>query len=195
MTILGLTGSIGMGKSTTAALFREAGVPVFDSDAAVHALYRGEAVPLIAARFPGVVQDGTVDRARLGAFVLRDADALQRLETLVHPLVRQRQEAFRAASVAAGHRLLVFYIPLLFETGARDRVDLVVVVSAPEAVQKARVLARPGMTEEKLAAILAKQLPDRDKRRQAHAVIETGFGLEPARRAVNDLIRAVAAMA
>jgi len=192
MRVLGLTGSIGMGKSTTAAMFRAAGVPVFDSDATVHSLYRAEAVPLIAEAFPGTIVDGDVDRARLSAVVLSDPMAMKKLEAIVHPLVRQRERAFRAQCGAAGHRQIVLDVPLLFETGGEKRVNLVVVVSAPEAVQKARVMTRPLMTEAKLAAILAKQMPDCEKRRRAHVVIDTGSGLEIARRAVEDLIRALA---
>jgi dephospho-CoA kinase len=195
LLILGLTGSIGMGKSTTAAMFGQAGVPVFDSDAAVHALYRGEAVPLVAKAFPGVVVDGVVDRQQLGRMVLGAGAAMQRLESIVHPLVRERERAFRHAAVQNGRRLLVLDIPLLFETEGEARADVIVVVTASEAVQKQRVLQRPGMTEEKLAAIMARQVPDAEKRRRAHALIDTGRGFDVAARAIADLLRALAPLA
>jgi len=192
LLVLGLTGSIGMGKSTTAAMFRAAGVPVFDLDATVHALYRGEAVPLIEAAFPGSTAAGAVDRQKLGRAVLDDHAAMQKLEAIIHPLVLERQQAFRREAAAAGHRVVVLDIPLLFETRGERRADLVVVVTAPESVQKQRVLARSGMTAEKLAAIMARQVPDAEKRRRAHALIDTGLGLEAAQRAVADLLRALA---
>lgn len=194
MLILGLTGSIGMGKSTTANFFRAEGVPVHDADAAVHALYRGAAVPLIAEAFPGTVTDGVVDRALLGARVLGDAAAMARLETIVHPLVGRVRDSFLAQARAAAAPVVVLDIPLLFETGGERAVDLVALVSAAEAVQKARVCARPGMTEEKFAAILAKQMPDSEKRRRAHAIIDTGLGYTAAQRQVRALLRAVAGM-
>jgi len=192
LLVLGLTGSIGMGKSTTAAMFRASGVPVYDSDATVHALYQGEAVPLIEAAFPGSTTAGAVDRQKLGPMVLDDPAAMRRLEAIIHPLVQDRQQAFRREAAAGGHRIVVLDIPLLFETGGERRADLVVVVSAPEPVQKQRVLARAGMTEAKLAAIMARQVPDAEKRRRAHALIDTGFGLAAAERAVADLLRALA---
>jgi len=188
MIVLGLTGSIGMGKSTTAKMFAEAGVPVHDSDEAVHRLYSGAAAPLVEAAFPGTVVDGVVDRARLGARVLGDAAALKRLEAIIHPLVRADADAFLAMHRNAGESIAVLDIPLLFETGGRGRVDKVVVVTAPTEIQRQRVLARPGMTEEKLAAILAKQVPDAEKRRLADFVIDTGQGLEAARAAVATII-------
>ncbi|TIT34523.1 MAG: dephospho-CoA kinase, partial [Mesorhizobium sp.] len=178
MIVLGLTGSIGMGKSTTAKMFAEAGVPVHDSDETVHRLYAGKAAPLVEAAFPGTTDAGVVDRARLGARVLGDAVALKRLEAIIHPLVRADADAFLARHRAAGAPLAVLDIPLLFETGGRDRVDKVVVVTAPAEVQRARVLARPGMSEAKLAAILAKQVPDADKRRQADFIVDTGQGFD-----------------
>ena len=193
--VLGLTGSIGMGKSATAGLFREAGIPVHDADAAVHALYRGVAVPLIEAAFPGTTRDGSVDREALGKVVFGDAAALARLESIVHPLVREAERAFLARAAAQGHRLVVLDVPLLFETGGEARCDAVVVVSAPEPVQKARVMARPGMTEDRLAGILAKQWPDSRKRAAAHAVIDTGRGFDAARRQVAALVRAFAGRA
>jgi len=188
MIVLGLTGSIGMGKSTTAKMFAEAGVPVHDSDEAVHRLYSGVAAPLVEAAFPGTVVDGVVDRAKLGARVLGDAAALKRLEAIIHPLVRADADAFLARHRTAGESIAVLDIPLLFETGGRGRVDKVVVVTAPAEVQRQRVLARPGMTEEKLAAILAKQVPDEEKRRLADFVIDTGQGLEAARAEVDAII-------
>ena len=191
MIILGLTGSIGMGKSTTAGLFREAGVPVFDADAAVHDLYRGSAVAAIEAAFPGATREGAVDRTLLRARVLDDAAALKRLEAVVHPLVRARRDAFLAETRAAGHAVAVLDVPLLFETGLEATVDAVVVVSAPAPVQKARVLARPGMTEASLSAILARQVPDADKRRRADHVIETGAGGESARAQVAAFLRRI----
>ncbi|MBX9992566.1 dephospho-CoA kinase [Phreatobacter oligotrophus] len=192
MFVLGLTGSIGMGKSTTSAFFREAGIPVHDADAAVHRLYAGDAVAPIEAAFPGVTVDGRVDRARLGAVVLKDAEALKRLEAIIHPLVGGAEKAFRDAARARGHTMVVLDIPLLLETGGERRVDAVAVVSAPAAIQRDRVMARPGMTADKLEAILARQMPDAEKRRRAHFVIESGFGLDAARRQVSDLIRALA---
>lgn len=192
MFVLGLTGSIGMGKSTTSAFFREAGIPVHDADAAVHRLYAGAAVAPIAAAFPGTVVDGKVDRTRLSAIVLKDGAAMKRLEAIVHPLVGDAERQFRAAARARGCPLVVLDIPLLLETGGERRVDAVAVVSAPAAVQRARVLARPGMSDGKLDAILARQVPDAEKRRRAHFVIESGFGLESAGRQVSDIIRALA---
>jgi len=192
MFVLGLTGSIGMGKSTTSAFFREAGIPVHDADLAVHRLYAGAAVAPIEAAFPGVTVDGRVDRARLGAVVLKDADALKRLESIIHPLVGGAEKTFRDAARARGHTMVVLDIPLLLETGGERRVDAVAVVSAPAATQRDRVMARPGMTADKLEAILARQMPDAEKRRRAHFVIESGFGLDFARRQVGDLIRALA---
>lgn len=194
MIVLGLTGSIGMGKSTTARLFAEAGCAVYDADAAVHALYRGEAVAPIEAAFPGTTADGAVDRRRLAAAVLGDAAALARLEAIVHPLVQAREQAFRASARAAGARVAVLDIPLLFESGGEARVGPRVVVTAPEAVQRARVLARPGMDAPTLERILARQMPDADKRRRAHFLIDTSRGLDPARRAVAAILRAVAGL-
>lgn len=192
MFVIGLTGSIGMGKSTTSDIFRSLGIPVHDADATVHRLYAGAAVGPIGAAFPGVVVDGQVDRTRLGAVVLKDGVAMKRLEAIVHPLVGAAERAFRDRMRARGHALAVLDIPLLLETGAERRVDAVAVVSAPADVQRQRVLGRPGMTEEKLAAILARQMPDADKRARAHFVIESGYGPEPARRQVAAIIRALA---
>ncbi|MER9455904.1 dephospho-CoA kinase [Mesorhizobium sp. M0478] len=188
MTVLGLTGSIGMGKSTTAKMFVDAGVPVHDSDETVHRLYAGKAAPLVDAAFPGTVIAGSVDRTELARRVLGNAAALKTLEAIVHPLVRADADAFLARHRAAGAPLVVLDIPLLFETGGRNRVDKVVVVTAPADIQRARVLARPDMSEEKLAAILAKQVPDAEKRRQADFVIDTGEGMDAARTAVGAII-------
>lgn len=188
MIVLGLTGSIGMGKSTTAKMFIEEGVPVHDADETVHRLYAGIAAPLIEARFPGTVAGGIVDRERLSRAVLGNPDAMRDLEGIVHPLVRADSESFLARHRAAGAPLVVLDIPLLYETGGRERVDRVVVVTAPAEVQRARVLARPGMSAEKFAAILARQVPDADKRAAADHVIDTGAGLEAARRAVKALV-------
>ncbi|MGJ0622400.1 MAG: dephospho-CoA kinase [Methylocystis sp.] len=188
MIVLGLTGSIGMGKSTTAKMFAEAGVPVHDSDETVHRLYSGVAAPLVEAAFPGTTFGGVVDRAKLGARVLGDAAALKRLEAIIHPLVRADADAFLARHRNAGESIAVLDIPLLFETGGRGRVDKVVVVTAPAEIQRQRVLARPGMTEEKLAAILVKQVPDAEKRRLADFVIDTGQGLDAARAAVKAIV-------
>lgn len=191
MVILGLTGSIGMGKSTTAAMFRDAGIRVFDADAAVHALYEGAAVPAIEEAFPGTTKDGVVDRELLRQRVFDDAGVLHRLEAIVHPLVQEVRATFLAEAGAAGAGLLVLDIPLLYETGGERGVDAVAVVSAPEAVQKARVMARAGMTEERFSAIRARQVPDSEKRRRADFVIETGDGLERARARVGEVIAAL----
>lgn len=195
MILVGLTGSIGMGKSTTAGMFAAAGVPVHDADAVVHTLYRGAAVPLVEAAFPGTTRDGAVDRPALSKIVLADSAALKRLETIVHPLVRQAEAAFLDAARAKGHRAVILDIPLLFETGRHHAVDVVVVVSCDAAIQRARVLARPGMTEARFEAILAKQWPDAAKRAGAHFIVETGHGLEPARRQVVAIQRALTFMA
>jgi len=186
---LGLTGSIGMGKSTTAGLFRELGVPVHDADAAVHDIYAHEGVAPVEAAFPGVTVDGRIDRARLGPLVLNDGPAMKRLEAIVHPLVRAREAAFLEQAGLDGAPIALLDIPLLYETGAAGRVDAIVVVSAPESVQRARVLARPGMTEDKLAAIASRQMPDSEKRRRADFVIQTGDGIPAAREKVIELLR------
>jgi len=188
MIVLGLTGSIGMGKSTTAKMFAEAGVPVHDSDETVHRLYAGKAAPLVEAAFPGTVKDGVVDRTLLARQVLGDAEALKKIEAIIHPLVRADADAFLARHRAAGAPLAVLDIPLLFETGGRNRVDKVAVVTAPADIQRQRVLARPGMTEEKFASILAKQVPDAEKRRLADFIIDTGQGLEVAKKSVEEII-------
>ncbi|TIV95293.1 MAG: dephospho-CoA kinase [Mesorhizobium sp.] len=188
MIVLGLTGSIGMGKSTTAKMFTDAGVPVHDSDETVHRLYAGQAAPLVEAAFPGTTKAGVVDRARLAEKVLGDPAALKTLEAIIHPLVRADADAFLGLHRAAGAPIAVLDIPLLFETGGRGRVDKVVVVTAPAEVQRARVLERPGMSEEKFAAILAKQVPDAEKRRQADFIVDTGQGFDAARAAVKAII-------
>lgn len=192
---LGLTGSIGMGKSTTAAMFRARGVPVHDADAVVHALYRGAAAGPIEDAFPGVVVEGVVDRSKLSARVVGDPAAMKRLEAIVHPLVHAAEARFLAQASAKGARLVVLDIPLLFETGGVARVDAVAVVSCLPALQRERVLSRPGMSVEKFEAILARQMPDAEKRRHAHFIIETGRGLEAARVQVDGLLRALAACA
>ncbi|WP_269933174.1 dephospho-CoA kinase [Aminobacter sp. HY435] len=188
MIVLGLTGSIGMGKSTTAKMLVEAGVPVHDSDEAVHRLYAGEAAPLIEAAFPGTVKDGVVDRAELSRHVLGDAAALKRLEGIIHPLVRADAHAFLERNRAAGVPVVALDIPLLFETGGRGRVDKVVVVTAPAEMQRERVLARPGMSVGKFEAILAKQVPDAEKRKLADYIVDTGHGLEHARDQVQAIV-------
>lgn len=193
MLILALTGSIGMGKSTTAGMFRARGIPVHDSDAAVHSLYSGVAVAPVEARFPGSASDGMVDRAALGARVLNDAAALRDLEAIVHPLVTAHRDAFLAGARGAGKHCVLLDIPLLFETGGDGLADLVIVVSAAFSVQKQRVLARSGMTEARFEQILRRQMPDREKRLRAHAVVATDRGLKTADRQVGDLLRALAA--
>jgi dephospho-CoA kinase len=189
--ILGLTGSIGMGKSTVAAMFEELGVPVFDADAAVHVLQGpgGELLPAIEAAFPGTTGEQGVDRAKLGAAVFGDKDALKRLEKIVHPAVGRMREEFFAAN--ADKPMVVFDIPLLFEKGREGEVDAVAVVSAPAEDQRARVLARPGMTEEKFEQILGLQVPDADKRKAADFVIDTGVSLDKTRAAVAQLVEAL----
>ena len=194
MFILGLTGSLGMGKSATARFFAEAGVPVHDADAVVHRLYEGEAVDAIEAAFPGTTAGGKVDRNKLSARVLGDAAALQRLEAIVHPLVQEAERRLLAEAAANGEKIAVLDIPLLFETGGDRRVDAVVVVSAPPDVQRARVLERPGMTIEKLESILSKQMPDAEKRRRADFVVDSSQGFESARVQVRAILDAVAKM-
>ena len=193
MKIIGLTGSIGMGKSTTAAMFREAGVPVYDADAAVHDLYDtgGAAVGPVGEAFPGVVKDGRVDREALRQAVLGDPEALKRLNAVVHPLVGRDRIGFFQKAEADGADMVVLDIPLLFETGGHANVDAVVVASAPPEMQRERVLARPGMTPDRLDAILAQQLVDVEKRARAHFVVDTSRGLEPAREQVAQIIAAM----
>lgn len=190
MIVLGLTGSIGMGKSTTTAMFADHGALVWNADDAVHALYArgGAAVGPVGEAFPGVVVEGAVDRNRLSEALGRDDMAFRRLETIVHPLVAAGRRADLEAAQASGVALAVLDIPLLFETGGERAVDAVVVVSAPEAVQRARVLARPGMTRERFDAILARQVPDAEKRRRADFVIDTGESLEATRARVAEIV-------
>jgi dephospho-CoA kinase len=192
--VLCLTGSLGMGKTTAAKFFAEAGVPVHDSDAVVHALYEGEAVPLIEAAFPGSTSAGQVDRNKLSAMVLHDNAALARLEAIIHPLVTASRERFLAESQARGARVAVVDIPLLFETAAQSRCDAVVVVSAPPEIQRRRALDRPAMTEEKLAALLAKQMPDEEKRRRADFVVDSSQDFDRTRAQIRDILQRVAKM-
>jgi len=194
MFVLGLTGSLGMGKSTTARFFAEAGIPVHDADAVVHRLYESEAVPAIEAAFPGATAGGIVDRVKLAARVVNDPTALKRLEDIVHPLVHEAEQRLLADAQGKGEQLVVLDIPLLFETGGDRRVDAVVVVSAPPEVQKARILERPGMTVEKLESILARQIPDAEKRRRADFVVDTSRGFEAARTQVRAILDVVATM-
>ena len=188
MIRLGLTGSIGMGKSTTAAMFARRGVPVHDADRIVHELYKGPAAPLIEAAFPGTVKDGVVDRAELGARVLGRPDEIRRLEAIVHPMVHEAEQAFLARARAEGRNLVVLDIPLLFETGGEARADRILVVTAPAHVQRERVMARPGMTAERFGAILERQVPDAEKRRRADYIIDTSLGMDCAEAKVDDLI-------
>jgi dephospho-CoA kinase len=194
MFILGLTGSLGMGKSTTARFFAEEGVPVHDADAVVHRLYDGEAAAAIETAFPGTTAGGKVDRDKLAARVLGDSTALKRLEAIVHPLVQEAERRLLAEAESRGEKVAVLDIPLLFETGGEERVDAVVVVSAPPDVQRSRALERPGMTVDKLDAILAKQMPDDEKRRRADFVVDTSRGFEAARADVRAVLDAVATM-
>lgn len=188
--LLGLTGSIGMGKSETAKMFAELDVPVYDADATVHAVYApgGDAVTPIAEMFPGCVKDGRIDRTALAVQVVGNASALAQLEAIVHPIVREKQKAFIAEATQQGADIIVLDIPLLYETGAQDRLDGVVVVSAPEPLQRERVLNRDGMTAEKLDHILARQMPDAEKRAKADFVVDTGQGLEHARAQVRKIV-------
>lgn len=190
--VLGLTGSIGMGKSVTAELFRARGVPVFDADATVHRLYETDAVPLIEAAFPGTTEGGKVSRQKLGDQVLGKPEALKLLERIIHPLVRKAERDFLRAAVKADKSLVVLDVPLLFESSNDKRCDAILVVSAAPSVQKTRVLAREGMTEERFAAILARQLPDSEKRAQADFLIITENGIEEAGRDVDRIINALA---
>ena len=189
MIVLGLTGSVAMGKSTIAGLFAEEGVPVFDADAEVHRLYDGEAAPSIENAFPGTTSGNRVDRERLAALVLDDLQALARLEVIVHPLVRAAEESFLKEAAAGNASVVVLNIPLLFETGADKRVDAVLLVTAPPEAQRERVLARPNMTEEKFKAILSRQLPDSEKRRRADFLIDTSHGIATARSDVRTILR------
>ena len=188
MIILGLTGSIGMGKSTTAKLFAEAGVPVYDADATVHMLYEGEAAPSIEAAFPGTTVDGKVDRARLSARVVHDPAAMRQLEQIVHPMLGASRQKFLHDAEQSGASVAVVDVPLLFETGGEKRVDAVVVVTTTPEIQRQRILARDNMTGEKLDAILARQLPDAEKRKRADFVVDTSHGLDPVRAQIRDIL-------
>ena len=188
MIILGLTGSIGMGKSTTAKLFEEAGVPVYDADAAVHKIYESEAAPAIEAAFPGTTADGKVDRNKLSAKVVHDPAAMKRLEQIVHPMLGASRQKFLDEAERSGAPVAVVDVPLLFETGGEKRVDAVVVVTTTPEIQRRRILARDNMTSEKLDAILARQLPDAEKRRRADFVVDTSHGLDPVRTRIRDIL-------
>ena len=188
MIVLGLTGSIGTGKSTTSAMFRDLGVPVHDADATVHDLYIKEAVEPVAARFPEALKDRAIDRKALSAVLAGSPERFRELEEIVHPLVRAREMAFLETARQAGAALVVLDVPLLFESGGEARVDKVVVVTCDPEIQRQRVLARPGMTEEKFALILSRQMPDAEKRRRADFLIDTGKGLEAARKQVEEII-------
>jgi len=194
MLVLGLTGSIGMGKSTAAKFFAEAGVPVHDADAAVHRLYEGAAVAPIERAFPGVSSGGKVDRDKLAQRVLGNASALRQLEAIVHPLVRVDSERFLADAERNGAPVVLLDIPLLFETKGEDRVDAIVVVSAPTEMQRERILSRPGMTAEKFEAILAKQMPDAEKRARADFIVDSSQGLDYARAQVHAILQKVPAL-
>jgi dephospho-CoA kinase len=192
--IAGLTGSIAMGKSTVAKMFAALGVPVFDADSAVREFYRSPGAAAVEAAFPGVLDVGEVNRDKLGAATLGDPEALKRLEAIVHPEVGRLRKAFLERARAEGRRMVVVDVPLLFETGGDKTVDVVLVVSAAEVAQRARALSRPGMTEVKLDAILARQTPDREKRRGAHVVIDTNGTLEQTRAQAAGVVRALAAV-
>jgi dephospho-CoA kinase len=194
MIILGLTGSIGMGKSTTAKLFEEAGVPVYDADATVHRLYEGEAAPAIEAAFPGSTVNGKVDRNKLSARVVHDPAAMKQLERIVHPMLGASRQKFLLDAEQSGAPVAVVDVPLLFETGGEKRVDAVVVVTTSPEIQRARILARENMTPEKLDAILARQLPDAEKRARADFVVDTSDGLEPVRARIRDILQQAAKM-
>ena len=188
MIILGLTGSIGMGKSTTAKLFAEAGVPVYDADAAVHSIYEGEAAPVIEAAFPGTTVNGKVDRNRLSARVVHDPAAMKQLEQIVHPMLGASRQQFLQQAERSGAPVAVVDVPLLFETGGDKRVDAVVVVTTTPDIQRQRILLRDNMTGEKLDAILARQLPDAEKRSRADFVVDTSHGLDPVRARIRDIL-------
>jgi len=194
MIVLGLTGSIGMGKSTTATLFAEAGVPVYDADATVHMLYEGGAVPAIEAAFPGTTANGKVDRNKLSARVVHDPAAIKQLEQIVHPMLGASRQKFLDDAERSGAAVAVVDVPLLFETGGEKRVDAVVVVTTTPELQRQRILARDNMTSEKLDAILARQLPDAEKRRRADFVVDTSGGLDPVRLRIRDILSEAAKM-
>ena len=195
MLVIGLTGSAAMGKSIVTGMFADEGAAVFDADKAVHRLYAAGAVEPIRAAFPSAIVDGAVDRGRLAELAFADATVLRRIEAIVHPLVRAEEEKLRARAAASGRHILILDIPLLFETGSEGRVDAVAVVTVPEAVQRRRLFARPGMTAERLAAMGRRQMPDAEKRQRAHFVIDTGGAFAATRRQVRDVLRAVAGIA
>lgn len=194
MFLLGLTGSIGMGKSTTAKLFAEAGVPVYDADATVHALYEGEAVAAIEAAFSGTTENGRVDRKKLSAAVINNAEAMKRLEAIVHPLLRAHEQRFLREAELSKAPVALLDIPLLYETGGDGRVDAVAVVTTTPEIQRERILARENMTPDKLAAIVARQLPDAEKRRRADFLVDTSHGQDPVRRRIREILDKVATM-
>jgi dephospho-CoA kinase len=191
MVVIGLTGSIAMGKSALAAIFRALGAPVFDADAAVHEIYRGEGAPSVEAAFPGVVEDGVVNREKLAARVVGDAAAMLRLEAIVHPLVAERRARFLDEARSRGARAAILDVPLLMETGGDALVDVVVVASARPEIQRARALARPGVDAARFEALLQRQIPDGEKRRRAHFVIDTSGSLDDSRRQAEDCLRAI----
>jgi dephospho-CoA kinase len=194
MIVLGLTGSVAMGKSTTAGFFAEEGVPVHDADSVVHRLYEGDAVPVIEAAFPGTTADGKIDRVKLGSRVMGDLAALRQLEAIVHPMVQDAERRFLAEAEAKGAPVVVLDIPLLFETGGDSRVDAVVVATAPAEVQRARAMSRSGMTEQRLDAMLARQMPDSEKRLRADFLVDTSRGFDDARAQVRAILDKVATM-
>ena len=194
MRVLGLTGSIGMGKSTTAKLFEEAGVPVYDADATVHKVYEGEAAPAIEAAFPGTTVDGKVDRSRLSAEVVHDPAAIRRLEGIVHPMLRAYHQKFLEEAELSGAAVAVMDVPLLFETGGDKRVDAVVVVTTSPELQRERILARGTMTGEALDSLLARQMPDVEKRKRADFVVDTSHGLDPVRAQIRDILEQIVKM-
>src|ERR1700760_4478965 len=194
MIVLGLTGSIGMGKSTTAKLFAEAGVPVYDADATVHLIYEGEAAPAIEAAFPGTTVDGKVDRTKLSPRVVHDAAAMKRLEQIVHPMLRAYHQKFLDDAEKSGAPVAVVDVPLLYETGGEKRVDAGVVGTTSPEIQRERILSRDNMTSEKLDAILARQLPDAEKRKRADFIVDTSHGLDPVRGQIRDILDAAARM-
>jgi dephospho-CoA kinase len=194
MLVLGLTGSIGMGKSTTAKLFQEAGVPVYDADATVHKIYDADAAPAIEAAFPGTTVDGKVDRALLSEKVVHDSEAMKRLEQIVHPMLRSHHQNFLDDAEASGAPIAVVDVPLLFETGGEKRVDAVVVVTTSPDVQRERILARDNMTPDKLDAILARQMPDAEKRKRADFIVDTSHGLDPVRAQIREILLEAATM-
>jgi dephospho-CoA kinase len=194
MIVLGLTGSVAMGKSTTAGFFAEAGVPVHDADSVVHRLYEGDAVPVVEAAFPGTTADGKIDRVKLGSRVMGDLAALRQLEAIVHPMVQDAERRFLAEAEAKGAPVVVLDIPLLFETGGDSRVDAVVVATAPAEVQRARAMTRSGMTEQRFEAMVARQMPDSEKRLRADFLVDTSHGFDDARAQVRAILDKVATM-